>query len=113
MDHPDEMVKKLLEPYIEEASDVNIFLYPGTRVEFADNLINMGADCCLMQFSLRFKESLIDLDLLFYVVDIVKTVDGCIIFYSPESRVLDMKIIRRGEKRLPKSPGINDSVTEN
>jgi hypothetical protein len=37
---------------------------------------------------------MIDLDALFYMIDIVRTKDGAVIFYSPESRVLDMKLIR-------------------
>jgi hypothetical protein len=38
---------------------------------------------------------MIDLDLLFYIADIVHTKDNAVIFYSPESRVLYMKIIQR------------------
>jgi hypothetical protein len=38
---------------------------------------------------------MIDLDLLFFLVDVVRTKDNAVIFYSPESRVLDLKIIQR------------------
>ncbi len=85
-----------LQPYIVEAAGVNVFQYPGIREEFADNLVNLGAADCLIHFALRFEGTLIDLDLLFYLVDVVRTKDNAVIFYSPESRVLDMKIIRRG-----------------
>ena len=85
----------LLKPHIVEASGINIFNYPGTRKEFADNLINTGIECCLIKLALKFEDNLIDLDLLFFVVDVIKTVDGSVIFYSPESRLLDLKIIRR------------------
>jgi hypothetical protein len=37
----------------------------------------------------------IDLDLLFYIIDIIKTTDGGIIFFSPESRILELKMVRR------------------
>ena len=84
-----------LKPYVTEAAGLNVFSYPGTREEFADNLINMGAGGCLLRFALRFGGGLIDLDRLFYLVDVIRTADGSVIFYSPESRVLDMKIIRR------------------
>ncbi len=84
-----------LQPYIVEAGGVNVFQYPGLRVEFADNLVNLGAGDCLIHFALRFEGTLIDLDQLFYFVDVVRTKDNAVIFYSPESRVLDMKIITR------------------
>jgi hypothetical protein len=95
MESPFTAVVTLLEPYIVEASGVNVLLYPGTKDEFVDNLENMGADQCIPRFALRFKGQPIDLDLLFYIVDILKTADGGIIFFSPESRVLDLKMIRR------------------
>ncbi len=84
-----------LKPYITGAAGLNVFAYPGTREEFTDNLINLGASGCLIRFALRFEGLMIDLDKLFYLVDVVSTKDGAVIFYSPESRVLDMKIIRR------------------
>lgn len=84
-----------LKPFITEAAGVNIFSYPGTREEFADNLINRGVSSCLIQFALRFEGMMIDLDMMFYMVDIVRTKDGAVIFYSPESRMLDMKLIMR------------------
>lgn len=84
-----------LKPYIVDAGGVSVFRYPGLREEFADNLLNLGAAGCLLHFALRFEGAVIDLDLLFYLVDIVRTKDNTVIFYSPESRVLDMKIIRR------------------
>jgi hypothetical protein len=95
MDLQQETALFKLKPYIAEAEGVNIFRYPGTREEFADNLINRGISGCLIHFALRFEDTLIDLDLLFYLVDIIRTKDNCVIFYSPESRVLDMKIIQR------------------
>jgi len=95
MESPYRAVVSLLEPYIVESSGVNLFLYPGTKDEFVDNLINEGVEQCIPRFALRFKENAIDLDLLFYVVDVIKTSDGGIIFFSPESRVLDLKKIRR------------------
>lgn len=85
-----------LKPYIVEAAGVNVFQFPGLREEFADNLVNLGAGGCLIHFALRFEGALIDLDLLFYLVDVVRTKDNAVIFYSPESRVLDMKLIQRG-----------------
>ncbi len=84
-----------LKPYIVEAGGVNVFQYPGSREEFADDLINLGTSGCLIHFALRFEGMTIDLDLLFYLVDVVRTRDNSVIFYSPESRVLDMKIITR------------------
>lgn len=86
---------RLLEPYIVEASGVNIFMYPGTRSEFADDLQSLGIESCLPKFAFRFKETMIDLDLLFYVVDLIKTTDGGLIFYSPENKSIDLKIIMR------------------
>jgi hypothetical protein len=83
-----------LKPYITEAAGLNIFSFPGTREEFADSLVNLGVSGCLIQFALRFEGMMIDLDALFYMIDIVRTKDGAVIFYSPESRVLDMKLIR-------------------
>lgn len=84
-----------LKPYITEAAGLNVLSYPGTREEFADSLINLGAGSCLIRFALRFEGALLDLDLLFYFVDVVRTKDNAVIFYSPESRLLDMKIIQR------------------
>jgi hypothetical protein len=84
-----------LKPYIVEAAGVNVFQYPGLREEFADNLVNLGTRGCLIHFALRFEGTMIDLDLLFFLVDVVRTRDNAVIFYSPESRVLDLKIIQR------------------
>jgi hypothetical protein len=84
-----------LRPFITESAGLNIFLYPGTREEFVDSLVNMGVSECIIKFALRFQGSMIDLDLLFYLVDVIRTKDGAVIFYSPESRMLDMKIIMR------------------
>jgi hypothetical protein len=84
-----------LKPYIVEAAGVNVFQYPGLREEFADNLVNLGTVGCLMHLALRFEGTMIDLDLLFFLVDVVRTRDNTVIFYSPESRVLDLKIIQR------------------
>jgi len=96
MTNPSEGAARLkLEPHVTEAAGLSIFSYPGSREEFADNLINLGTGGCLMRFALRFERALIDLDLLFYLVDVVRTKDNAVIFYSPESRVLEMKIIRR------------------
>jgi len=95
MDLKQETTLFKLKPFITEAAGVNIFSYPGTREEFADNLVNLGLSGCLIQFALKFEGMMIDLDLLYYMVDIVRTKDGAIIFYSPESRVLDMKLIMR------------------
>lgn len=81
-------------PYITDSAGVNVLSYPGSREDFADNLITAGGGC-LLQFALRFEGALIDLDLLFSLVDVVRTEDGAVIFYSPESRVLDLKMIRR------------------
>jgi hypothetical protein len=100
MESPYRPIISLLDPYIIESSGVNLFLYPGTKDEFADNLDNMGVDQCIPKFALKFKDHVIDLDLLFYIVDIVKTTDGGIIFFSPESRILDLKRIRRPEGGL-------------
>jgi hypothetical protein len=95
MESPYRAVISLLEPYVVESEGVNLFLYPGTKDEFVDGLENMGVDQCIPKFALRFKEQIIDLDLLFYIVDVLKTTDGGIIFFSPESRILDLKMIRR------------------
>lgn len=89
------LITDLLDPYIVEASGINIFLYPGTRSEFADSLQNMGVESCLPKFALRFKDVMMDLDLLFYVVDLIKTTDGGLVFYSPDSRIIDVKLIMR------------------
>lgn len=110
MESPYRAVVDLLDPYIVEASGVNVFLYPGTKDEFVDNLENMGVDQCIPRFALKFKGNAIDLDLLYYVVDLLKTTDGGVIFFSPESRVLDLKKIRRPAGGLDKlfpedSPG--------
>ena len=95
MDLKHESAMFKLKPYVVDAAGVSVFQYPGLREEFADNLINLGAADCLIHFALKFEGTMIDLDLLFYLVDIVRTKDNAVIFYSPESRVLDMKIIRR------------------
>lgn len=84
-----------LKPFITEAAGLNIFSYPGSRDEFIDNLVNMGISECVIKFALRFQESMINLDMLFYLIDVIKTTDGAVIFYSPESRVLEMKLIMR------------------
>jgi hypothetical protein len=91
----EEAARFKLKPYVTEAAGLNIFSYPGTREEFADSLVNLGASGCLMRFALRFEGTTINLDLLFYLVDVVRTKDDAVIFYSPESRVLEMKIIQR------------------
>jgi hypothetical protein len=95
MDLKQETAMFKLKPYLVDAGGVSVFQYPGLREEFADNLINLGAAGCLIHFALKFEGTMIDLDLLFYLVDIVRTKDSAVIFYSPESRVLEMKIIRR------------------
>lgn len=95
MDDQYQSALALLKPYITDSAGVSVLSYPDTREHFADNLINLGAQSCLIKFALRFEGKLVDLDLLFYIVDIVRTTDGAVIFYSPESRVLDLKIIRR------------------
>jgi hypothetical protein len=95
MDLKHETAMFKLKPYVIDAAGVSVFQYPGLREEFADNLVNLGAADCLIHFALKFEDTMIDLDLLFYLVDIVRTKDNCVIFYNPESRVLDMKIIRR------------------
>ncbi|WP_424359785.1 hypothetical protein [Methanocella sp. MCL-LM] len=95
MDDQYQSALALLQPYITDQAGVNVLSYPGTREEFSDNLINLGAQACLIRFALRFEGRLIDLDLLFYIVDIIHTTDGAVIFYSPESRVLDLKMITR------------------
>jgi len=95
MELPHENALDLIKPHIAKASGVSIFAYPGTRGDFAENLVNLGAESCLIRFALKFKGRLIDLDLLFLEIDIVRTTDDTVIFYSPESRVLDLKIIRR------------------
>ncbi len=106
MESPYRAVVALLDPYIVEASGVNLFLYPGSKDDFVDNLVNEGVTECIPRFALRFKEQVIDLDLLYYIVDIIRTNDGGIIFFSPESRVLDLKKIRRPEG------GLDDLFTE-
>jgi hypothetical protein len=88
-------ISELLGPYVVETSGINIFLYPGTRSDFADDLQNMGLVECLPKFALKFKDVMIDMDLLFYVVDLIKTSDGGLIFYSPENKTMDLKIITR------------------
>ena len=88
-------ITELLDPYVIEVSGVNIFMYPGTRSEFADDLQSMGIEACLPKFALKFKDVMMDLDLLFYVVDLIKTTDGGLIFYSPENKTIDLKIIMR------------------
>jgi hypothetical protein len=95
MDLKQETALFKLKPYLTEAAGISIFRYPGTREEFADNLLNMGTSGCLIHFALQFEGSTIDLDLLFHFADIIRTKDNCVIFYNPESRVLDMKIIQR------------------
>jgi hypothetical protein len=89
----------LLKPYTTGSAGVNVLSYPGTREDFADNLQNLGVSSCLIKFALKFEGKFIDLDLLFNLIDIVRTADGAVIFYSPESRMLDLKIIRRPEPR--------------
>ena len=96
MDARQEKAMFKLQPYVTEAAGLNVFAFPGTREQFAESLVNLGAGDCLVHFALRFEGAMIDLDLLFYLVDIVRTRDNAVIFYSPESRVLDMKIIQRG-----------------
>ena len=88
-------ITELLDPYVVATSGVNIFLYPGTKSDFADDLINMGVEACLPKFALKFKDVMIDMDLLFYVVDLIKTTDGGLVFYSPENKSIDLKIIMR------------------
>jgi hypothetical protein len=100
MESPNKAIVSLLEPYIVTSSGVNVFLYPGTKDEFADDLHNFGVEGCIPRFALRFKDMSIDLDLLFYIVDVARTVDGGIIFFSPESRILELKMIRRPEGGL-------------
>lgn len=95
MESPYQPIIELLSPYIVESSGVNIFLYPGTKDELADNIHNSGVDSCIPRFALLFKEKSIDLDLLFYVVDVIRTADGGVVFFSPESRILELKMIRR------------------
>lgn len=95
MDEQYQSALALLQPYITDQAGVNVLSYPGTRDQFSDNLLNMGAQSCLIRFALKFEGHFIDLDLLFYLVDIIRTTDGAVIFYSPESRVLDLKMIRR------------------
>ncbi len=95
MESPYRAVLSLLEPFIDESSGVNVFVYPGTKDDFADNVLNAGVDSCIPRFALSFKGQSIDLDLLFYIVDVVRTTDGGIIFFSPESRILELKMIRR------------------
>ncbi len=100
MESPYRAVLALLEPHIVVFSGVNVFLYPGTKDDFADNVLNSGVDSCIPRFALRFEGVSIDLDLLYYIVDVVRTTDGGIIFFSPESRVLELKMIRRPEGGL-------------
>ena len=95
MDVRHEAALSRLKPYLTEAAGLNVLAYPGTREEFVDNLVNLGAADCLVRFALKLDGTLIDLDLLFYLVDVIRTKDNAVIFYSPESRILDMKIIRR------------------
>jgi hypothetical protein len=95
MDLKYEAAQFKLKPYIVEVAGVSVFQYPGLREEFADSLVNTGTSGCLIHFALKFEGALIDLDFLFYLVDIVRTKDNAVIFYSPESRVLEMKIIQR------------------
>jgi hypothetical protein len=95
MDLKHEAAMFRLKPYLVDVAGVSVFQYPGLREEFADNLVNLGAASCIIHFALKFEGALIDLDLLFYIVDIVRTKDNSVIFYSPDSRVLDMKIIQR------------------
>lgn len=95
MDDQYQSALALLQPYITDQAGVNVLSYPGTREQFSDNLLNMGAQSCIIHFALRFEGRLIDLDLLYYIVDIIRTTDGAVIFYSPESRVLDLKMITR------------------
>lgn len=99
MEYPHGAAWSKLQPHIVEAAGLNVFAYPGTRDDFSDNLINMGVESCLIRFALKFEGSLIDLDRLFYLVDVIKTQDGAVIFYNPESRVLDLKIITRPGSR--------------
>jgi hypothetical protein len=110
MESPYRAVLSLLEPHIVESSGLNVFNYPGTKDDFADNLLNEGVDSCIPRFALLFEGRHIDLDLLFYVVDVVRTSDGGVIFFSPESRILELKMIRRPEGGLdevftPEHPG--------
>ncbi len=95
MGHPCQQVVALLRPHIVESSGLNLFLYPGTKDDFVDNLENMGVEQCIPRYALRFEGHMIDLDLLFYIVDVLKTADGGVIFYSPESRIIDFKLITR------------------
>ncbi|MCD1295683.1 hypothetical protein CUJ83_11810 [Methanocella sp. CWC-04] len=95
MDSPYEAVKRTLGQDMVEAAGINIFRFPGTRDDFADRLINTGAQQCIIKYGLRFEDRLIDLDVLFQVVDIITTIDGCVIFYNPDSRILDLKVVRR------------------
>ncbi len=102
MESPYRALLSSLEPHIDASSGVNVFTYPGTKDDFADNLQNVGVDTCIPRFALRFEGQSIDLDLLFYIVDVVRTSDGGIIFFSPESRILELKMIRRPEGGLDK-----------
>ncbi|MDI6895887.1 hypothetical protein [Methanocella conradii] len=95
MGFPYQQVVALLRPHIVESSGLNLFMYPGTKDDFVDNLENMGVERCVPRYALRFEGHVIDLDLLFYIVDVLKTKDGGVIFYSPESRILDFKLIMR------------------
>jgi hypothetical protein len=100
MESPYQPIIELLNPYVAESSGVNIFLYPGTKDELADNIHNSGVDSCIPRFALLFKDRSIDLDLLFYIVDVIRTTDGGIVFFSPESRILELKMIRRPGKNI-------------
>lgn len=102
MESPYRAVLALLEPHIVESSGVNVFMYPGTKDDFADNVLNAGVESCIPRFALSFEGKSIDLDLLYYIVDVVRTIDGGIIFFSPESRILELKMIRRPEGGLDK-----------
>ncbi len=110
MESPCRAVLPLLEPYIIQAAGLNVFNYPGTKDEFADNLVNAGVESCIPRFALQFQGQPIDLDLLFYIVDVARTTDGGVIFFSPESRILELKMIRRpagglDELFTPENPG--------
>ncbi|HTX44593.1 MAG TPA: hypothetical protein VMC61_07655 [Methanocella sp.] len=110
MESPYRAILSLIEPYIIESSGVNVFAYPGTKDEFANNLLNAGVESCIPRFALIFKGQSIDLDLLYYIVDVARTTDGGVIFFSPESRILELKMIRRpggglDELFTPEHPG--------
>lgn len=90
-----EKALEMLKPYVVEAGGVRIFLYPGTKDDFSDNLMNLGAEQCLIKFALKFNDVLFDLDMLYYIIDVIKTKDEGVVFYNPDSRVLDLKLILR------------------